>query len=303
MARVRVVTDSTAAFEDPRFPQTYGVAVVPLSVHLGSHVLRDGIDIDAEEMLQRLPHLTVPPTLIAPPVSAFEAVYHELGRATDQICVVVHSQHFTDTYANAQTARSALLGRCEIMVIDSRTTSAGLGYLVEATVQAAEAGLPLDDVVRVARGIIPRLYSVFYVSTLDYIQQAGLIGEAQSTLGRMLGIKPLLTIEDGRLITMEKARTHAQAIDKIMEFVTEFTHIDRLCILQNTLRVTEQTQMLRERLALEFTSHVQAPVTLYGPLLASRIGPDAMGLVIMEGDTAALPPDRPTGLVNLNWGI
>ncbi len=282
MARVRIITDSTAAFENARFAEDYRVAIVPLTVHVGDQALREGIDIDAAQMLQQLRHLTAPPRLAAPPIAAFEAIYHELGRVTDQICVIVHSQHFSETYAHAQAARSSLLGRCEIAVVDSRTTGTGLGYLVEAAAEAAAVGSPLDDVVRVVRGGIPQLYSVFYVNTLDYIRHAGLIGEAQAALGAMLDIKPLLTIEDGHLITMEKARTHAQAIDKMIEFVTEFTTIERLCILQNTLRVTDQTRMLQDRLALEF-ARLQTPLMLYGPLLASRIGPDAMGLAILEG--------------------
>ena len=61
--------------------------------------------------------------------------------------------------------------------------------------------------IRAVRGAIVRLYSVFYVNTLDYVLRAGLIGETQAALGTMLEIKPILTIEDGRLITMEKART------------------------------------------------------------------------------------------------
>jgi fatty acid-binding protein DegV len=98
----------------------------------------------------------------------------------------------------------------------------------------------------------------------------------------MLEIKPILTIEDGKLITMEKARTHSQAIDKMIEFVAEFTHLEKLSILQNTLRVTDKTRMLQDRLALEF-SRIQAPIMLYDPLIASLVGPDAMGMVVLEG--------------------
>ena len=147
----------------------------------------------------------------------------------------------------------------------------------DTTVQAT-----LDEVVRTARGVIPRLYSVYYVDDLSYIQRAGLIGETQAILGTMLEIKPLLTIEEGSLITMEKVRTHSQAIDRMVEFVTEFTHIERLSILQNTLRTTDRTRMLQDRLALEL-SQVNYPIVLYEPLITTLIGPDAMGMAVLEG--------------------
>jgi DegV family protein with EDD domain len=282
LARVQIVTDSTARFEDPRFIEDYGITVVPLSVQVGDQTYVDGVDISAEDVLHRLRQGRTQVSVSPPAADAFEQVFKELNKVTDQIGVVVHSQHLTDTFAHAQAARMSLLGRCEIIIIDSLTTSAGLGYLVETVAEAAERGSSLDDLVRTARGVIPRLYSVYYVDSLDVIQRAGLIGHTQAILGAMLDIKPILTIEDGRLITMEKARTHSQAIDKLIEFVAEFTHLERLCIVQSTPRITDRTRMLQDRLALEF-ARLQAPVIVYEPLIASLIGPDGMGMVVLEG--------------------
>lgn len=283
MARVRVVTDSIASFQDQYFVEDYDVSVVPLNVHFGTQVLRNGLDVDAEEAFDRMRHNHETPRVTAPSIHAFEKVYQELGKQTDQIIVLCHSQRFTQTYDNAQSARGSLLGRCDIVVIDTRTVGAGLGFVVEAAARAASRNLSLEDVVHVARAAIPRVYVVFYVHTLEYIQHAGLIGETQSLLGSMLGIKPLLTIEDGMLITMEKARSHAQAIDKMIEFVAEFTDIQQLCILQSARRVTDRTRMLQDRLALEFAG-LKAPLMLYDPLVASLIGPDGMGLAMLEGN-------------------
>lgn len=282
MAKVRIVTDSTASFIDEHFVEDYDIIVVPVNVHFGDQVYIDREEITAEETFNRMRRSSISPTLSAPPTSEFEAVYKQLNRTTDQICVLIHSQHFTDTFAHARAARRSLLGRCEIAVIDSLTTSVGLGYLVEALAEAADAGASLEEIVRIARGTIPRIYSVYYVDQLDYVQRSGLIGETQAILGTMLSIKPLLTIEDGRMIAMEKVRTHSQAIDKTIEFVTEFTHIEKLCIVQNTLRITDRTRMLQDRLALEL-SKLQYPVLLYEPLIASLIGPDALGMAVLEG--------------------
>jgi DegV family protein with EDD domain len=282
LAKVRIVTDSAAQFEDPGFVEDYGINVAPLSIHFGAQSLQDGIDITSEDMFQRLRHSAVMPTVQPPSVETFAALFEELSRTTDQICALLHSQHLTRTYEHAQMARTALMGRCEIAVIDSLTASAGLGFLVQAAAEAAARGASLEEVVRIARAVVPRLYCVYYVETLDYVQRAKLIGPTQAILGAMLGIKPFLTIEDGMLITMEKVRTHTQAVDKMVEFVAEFTEIARLVILQNTLRITERTRMLQDRLALEFPD-MDCPVMLYEPLIATHIGPDGMGVVVYEG--------------------
>ncbi|MCC6906150.1 MAG: DegV family protein [Anaerolineae bacterium] len=282
MGTVQLVTDSTASFDSPRFAEEHGITVLPMQVQIGDKRFRSGIDIDSEEVLHQMRHNNAAPRVTAPSIQDFEAIYRDLNRTSDSVCVMLSSQHLTEAYANAQSARSSVLGRCEIVVVDSQSVGMGLGFLVEQVVEAAQKDMTFEEVVRFARSIVPRLYSVFYVSDLSYIQRAGLIGQSQAMLGTMLGIKPLVTIEDGAMITMEKARTHTQALDKLMEFVTEFTDIDRLRLLNNTLRPTDHSRMLFDRLMLEFGTD-DFPLSLYEPLTASLLGPDALGIALLEG--------------------
>jgi fatty acid-binding protein DegV len=98
----------------------------------------------------------------------------------------------------------------------------------------------------------------------------------------MLGIKPFMALEEGEIIPLEKVRSRERAIDKLAEFASELSTIQRVAILQSTSYPTEETKMLRERLALIAPDH-DFPALLYGPMLASHIGPDGMGLVVYEG--------------------
>ncbi|MGF1506144.1 MAG: DegV family protein [Chloroflexi bacterium] len=286
MAPIGIITDSSASFESGDVLDTHKIEVVPLYVHFGDRMLRDGVDVDSEELFHRMRHNHETPRVTAPSVEDFEAVYQRVASRTRDILVVTNSRRFSRTHANALAARKPLLGRCEIVVIDSLTTSAAQGYLVWALAKAAEEGAHIDDMVRLARAFTLRIYSVFYVSTLDYIQRSGLIAQTQAILGDMLQIKPLLTMEDGELMTMEKVRTHTQAVDRMMEFVTEFTTIERLCILQSSARTNDRTRMLQDRLALEL-SRTNHPLLLYEPLLASLIGPDAMGMALIEDSSTS----------------
>lgn len=286
MGKVRIVTDSTARFENGSAVKDYQIEVVPMRVHLGGQTFKEGVELDSEELFYRMRHGNVVPTTGPPSVEEFGEVFRKLGKETDQICVLTNSQHLSKAWHHANEASRSLLGRCEIAVIDSQTTSVGLGMLAEAAARAAAGHARLEEVVRVVRGVIPRLYSVYYVKTLDYIRRAGLISEAQAVLGAMLNIMPFVTIEAGMLIPMEKVRSHSQAVDKLVEFVTEFITIEKLIIMQNTLRITEQTRMLQDRLMLDFP-HLDYPVMLYEPLLSSWIGPDGMGIVVLEGEDEA----------------
>jgi DegV family protein with EDD domain len=283
LGKVRIVTDSSAHFLNQDVVERYNIEVLPLTIHIGTQALREGIDLDAETFFRLSLENAPPITVSAPSVDDFAAVYSRLNRETDQILSLHISRHMSTAWDHARAATKTLLGRCEIAAIDSMTTSAALALLVEAAAKAAEEYGLLEDVVRVVRRMLPRVYTVLYVESLNYLHINGLLSEAQSILGTMLNIKPFLTIEEGELIPMEKVRTQAQAVDKLVEFAAEFSTIENLIILQNTPYPTDQTRLLQDRLAAEFGGD-NFPVMMYGPSLATLIGTDGMGVVVHEGD-------------------
>ncbi|MBN1681550.1 MAG: DegV family protein [Anaerolineae bacterium] len=282
MGKVRIVTDSSAHFLSPDILDRYDIQVVPQTIQLGSRQFREGVDLDAEAFFRLAGQGLSPIKLSAPPVDEFAVLYSRLNRETDQILSLHMSRYMSKTWDHAHAASKTLLGRCEIIAIDSMTTSVGLAMLVEAAAITAEQNASLEEVVRIVRGMLPHIYMVFFVNTLDFLRKNGLLSQAQSILGTMLDIKPFLTIEEGELITMEKVRTQIQAIDKLVEFVAEFSTIDDLVILQNAPFPTDQTRMLQDRLSVEFPSRT-FPLMMYGPSLATMVGLDGMGIVVREG--------------------
>jgi len=281
MARVRVVTDSTARL-DRRTIERLGITVLPLRVHLDGETFREGVDITPTEFFHKLARSSSPPTTSPPPVEEFVRAYRRLHATTDQILSLHVSSKLSDTYANALAASEAFLGRCQITVMDSQTISLGLGILVKAAAEAAAAGQSIDDIVRLIRGMVPHIYVVFFVETLDYLERGGRIGKAQAILGTMLEIKPFLTIEEGEIIPLEKVRDQDKLVDKLFEFVIEFSEIEQAAILQSTPHPLEETKLLLERLEIAFPE-VKFPIMVYGPTLATLIGPDGLGIVIYEG--------------------
>jgi DegV family protein with EDD domain len=280
MGKVAIVTDSTA-FLEPSVAQELQINVIPLNVHLGDETLREGIDITSETFFQRLEQGGVVPRTSPPSVRSFEQMYANLHARTDEILSIHISGRLSQTLSHAQHGADSLLGRCSIAVVDSMTTSLGLGILAEASAKAAQQGADLDEVVRLVRGMIPHIYTVFYVDQMDYLERGNRIGRAQAILGTMLNVKPLLFVEDGEIIPLEKVRTHEKAVEKLFEFVAEFSELEQAAIVQRHANPTQETNMLLERLAQLFPN-MKFPVIQYGPVLASHIGPSAMGVVVYE---------------------
>ncbi len=279
MAQVKIVTDSSADLS-PEVTAALGITVLPINIHFGNKTFREGVDINAPEFFDRLSRNGTFPTTTPPSQSLFESTYAELLKQTNQIVSVHVSSKLSPTYARAQRAASPLLGRAKIFVIDSQLVSVGQGMLVSAAAQAAESGATVDEVVRLVRGMIPRVYIAFFADTLEYLERGGRIRKAQAILGGMLNIKPLLILEDGDIVALEKVRARAKAIEKLVEFIVEFTHIQRMVILHST--TPDDVNMLIEQINLALPN-LDMKVELYGPSLGTHLGPGALGVVVYEG--------------------
>jgi DegV family protein with EDD domain len=213
-------------------------------------------------------------------------LYQELQLQTDEIISIHTSESVSDAVDVARKASEHFLGRCDIQVIDSGSMSAGLGLLVDAALSSADQGDSFDEVIRVIRGMIPRVYMVLFLTDLVYLEQNNLISRSQAILGNMLGIIPFLTMENGRLIPMEKVRSRSRALEKLFEFVSEFSNIEHISILQSGNEQTEEVDLVEERLSSLSPGIAIARID-YGPSLATFIGPEGFGVVVLEGQEAA----------------
>lgn len=289
MSQVHIVTDSAATIT-PDVAEQLGVTILPLTVQIDENGSRpeavetyqDSTEVDHEELLLRMGSNRVHPSIVGPTADQFRRLYTQLTRQTNQIISLHSSASLSLVCREAQKAASEFLGRCDIVVLDSETISLGLSILVRQAAQLANDSVPLGEILRQIRGIIPRIYIVLITDTMDYLEYSRLISPAQAILGSMLNIRPFLAIEEGQIIPMEKVRSRERAIDKLIEFASEFSNIEQIAILQSTRYPTDQTKMLRERLEPIVKGH-EFPILLYGPLLASHIGPDGMGLIVYEG--------------------
>lgn len=281
MSRVYIVTDSAATIE-PAVAEQLDITVLPLTIRIDHQDYQDGEDLDHEELLLHMARDRIRPSIVGPTAEQFLRVYTHLTRRTDQIISLHSSASLSLVCSEAQKAADTFLGRCDIVIMDSETLSLGLGILVREAAQLTNTSTSLSEVMRQIRGIIRRIYIVLITDTLDYLEHSQRISPAQAILGTMLGIKPFLALEEGEIIPIEKVRSRERAIDKLAEFASEFSNIQQMAILQSTSYPTEETKMLRERLALIAPGH-ELPILLYGPLLASHIGPDGMGLIVYEG--------------------
>jgi DegV family protein with EDD domain len=281
MPRLRIVTDSAARFPDPGVARHPSLTIAPMVIRGAYGSLADHPDSDLDMFRPLFQAGMALPVAEPPTPDTFAELYRNLASDSDQIVSIHSSSGMSATVNHALLASQQFLGRAKIQVIDSQTISVGLGLLVQTAVRAAEAGQPFDDVVRLVRGMLPRIYLVFFLDDLAYLEHNGLVSRSQAILGNMLGVLPFLTIEQGKLLPMEKVRSRPRAVEKLVEFVSEFSELEHLGLLFPGRSPNDEALQLAERIQ---ALHPSTPISLtsYGPVTATFVGLTGLGAVVMD---------------------
>lgn len=280
VAQVKIVTDSSMFLPHPGRLAELGIEVVPLTVRAGEQSYPERVHVTDESCFRKMTQNPKAVIVEAPSIGQMRRLFERLGRTNDKIVCIHTSGVLNDVAAVARQAAASYAGRQRIEVLDTATTSIGLGLIVEAAAQAAAEDASLADVVRIVRGMIPHMYALFLSDSLEYLETWGRLGPAQTFLGTMLGVKPLATMEDGDLLPVEKVRSYQRGIEKLYDFIIEFSRIEQMYLVQHELE-TEAAQLL-ERLEIAYPGR-EFPVIGYGPSLAAHIGPKALGIIVYEG--------------------
>ncbi|HUT14892.1 MAG TPA: DegV family protein [Anaerolineae bacterium] len=276
---IRIVTDSSADLSPQRAAEL-GVTVIPIRIGLGTRVYDGGVGIRRSDFYDQLARSGILPTARPPLLEEFHEAYRRLLKSGDQILSIHLSSKLSKTVEVAQGATKAFLGGNKITVVDSSLISWGLGVLVTSAAEAARRGATVEQVLRLIRGMIPHIYMVFYVENMGYLERRDGFGRRQRFTDGLIGVRPLLIVEDGQITPMERVRSRGKATDRLFEFVAEFARFEQAVVLQG--RASDDTQTLFERL-LDVFAEKRLDIKPYGPALATYLGPDALGVGVYEG--------------------
>lgn len=202
---VKIVTDSTSDIPKDLLEE-YNIKMVPLNVHIDSEVYKDQVELSPEEFFKRLPVASKLPRTSQPSPGEFKAAYSEVGSSGDSIVSIHISREMSGTYQSAIMAAS-MLPELDIEVIDSRLVSMGLGVVVLEAARAARDGASKDEVIAIVKKMMSSVSVLFCVDTLYYLEKNGRIGKAQSFLGTILHIKPILGLSKEELFKATKVRS------------------------------------------------------------------------------------------------
>lgn len=281
---IRIITDSTCE-ASPEVLHHPAVTVIPLSVVFGQESLRDGIDITRDQFWARLPGSDPLPTTSQAIPSDFLGLFEDFTAAGDEVIALLISSKLSGTYSAATIAYESNPG-WPVDIIDSKTTSIGLGLMLEEAVSMIDGGVSRSEIVRRLLAMREHIHVVFVVETLEYLQRGGRIGKAQALVGTLLKFKPLLGIVDGEVVPLGRVRSKSKALESaqetLLKSVAERGEGVRLALTHAL--AAEETWALAAKLGRAFASSHFFVVDL-GPVLGVHVGPGTVGVAVVGKST------------------
>jgi DegV family protein with EDD domain len=277
LTKIAILTDSGSDVP-AEIAKELGIFVVPLQVIYKDRSYRDGVDIDAQTVYDRL-------TVEVPTTS--------LPRGEDIADIFKQIQNEGYTHILAVVLSSGLSGTCNLLrlmaaeqplimnVIDTKNIGIGSGLCVIKAARLVKEGMPWEALLEKMDEVIKKTKVFFVLNTLEYLQKGGRIGKVTALVGYVLDLKPIITCnEEGIYTTVSKARGRKTSITRCMNLALEFAR-DATSV---TIAIAhgdayEEMRNLHE-IMHQRAPHAQLLIGQVSPALGVHTGPGLIGIGI-----------------------
>lgn len=278
--RVAVVSDSSSV--DAAMAERLGVRVVPLQVVIGSRTYQEGSDTTSEQVADALRDGEEVSTSRPPPAAFLHAYDDAAAHGADEVVAVLLSGEVSGTVEAAQVAAGE--SSLPVHVVDSRQLGMATGFAVESAVTAVQNGEDGAGAAAAAGARAVAARALFYVDTLEYLRRGGRLSAAAALLGSALAVKPLLQVDGGRVVPLDRVRTASRALARLTELAvdtaadtTEATPVD---VAVSHLAAAERAQTLAEDLRERMPQVGTLIVNQVGAALGAHVGPGMVAVVV-----------------------
>ncbi len=219
--KVRIIVDSTA---DVSTAIQSRLTVVPLTVHFGAEEYIDGVTITRKEFYEKLIESDVLPSTSQATPAAFESVFAEVTANGESAVVLTISSKLSGTYQSAMIAAQEYPQN--IHVVDSLSAATGIGILAELALQLADSGMAAADIAARLAEERENVCLIALLDTLEYLKRGGRISKTAAFAGGILSIKPVISLRDGEVAMLGKARGSKQGNNLLVKEIEAAGGVD-----------------------------------------------------------------------------
>ena len=218
---VRIITDSGS---DILPGEHEGLVVLPLSITFGTTTYADGADLSHERFYELLVEEDDLPKTGQVNPYAFSQAFEDAYEAGDEVVCITLSSKLSGTYQSALTAASE--AKVVVRVVDSLNVCVGERILVEYALRLAAEGKSAAEIAEELERVRDNICVVGLLDTLEYLKRGGRISAAAAGVGALLSIKPVITVDDGEVKVLGKARGSKNGRNLLSEQVEKAGGID-----------------------------------------------------------------------------
>lgn len=280
MSKVGIVTDSTNCLPAELIKE-YGIRVAPYHLILEGKVYLDQIEITPSEFWRMFKNLKNLPTTGVPSPGSYADIFTELAKSTNDIVCLIISHALSAAYKSATTAREMVMSEhpgLNIELIDTKNSVGALGFVALEAARAAQAGKSLNEVVKIAQDLVPRVKYIAAFDSLKYLIRGGRAPKS-AIVGDLMGVKPLIGIvsDTGMVDSLGRERGKKKAMQKLVELVKEHADTNKpLHVMAHYTDNIEDGEQLKEMVTARYNC-AEVYMTDLTPVMTTHTGP-AIGL-------------------------
>ncbi|MFO1445511.1 DegV family protein [Bacillus sp. Bva_UNVM-123] len=199
------------------------ITLFPLKVHLDDTEYEDLITINPKTVYQAIRDGKVPKTSQASPL-AFEEAFTKMAQNNEVGIYIAFSSELSGTYQTAVMILDQVKETYpdfNLTIVDTKCASLGVGLIVKEAAKLAKENKSKEEILKQVEFYSQHMEHLFTVHDLDYLAKGGRVSKASAFLGGLLNIKPLLNVEAGKLVPIEKHRGKKKLLRRIIELMNE----------------------------------------------------------------------------------
>ncbi|WP_053956142.1 DegV family protein [Inediibacterium massiliense] len=279
MEKIAIITDSSCDLPQ-EWIEKYNIEVLPLRVIYSKKEFRDRVEISPQEVYESL-EIETPKTSLPSPEDAKNLFQKLQDEEYTHVLGIFISSGLSGTYNMVKNVANEFK-KLTIELMDSKTLSMGLGFLVLEAAKEAYKNSNFEQIIEKTKKILHKSDLFYVLKTLEYLRKGGRIGLVEGTVGEILGIKPIISIdEEGKYYTYKKVRGRKKSIEDIYSIVKEKIKNKRIDIAIMHGDAEEEAKKLLERIK-EIGNINEILFSQISPVLGVHTGPGLIGVVTFE---------------------
>ncbi|MFD1017824.1 DegV family protein [Thalassobacillus hwangdonensis] len=280
---VKILCDSACDLSQHEF-DSYDIEMVPLTVHLNEEDYLDGKTITPKKVYDAMRDGAAPKTSQVTPTT-FKETFLRYAKDNQPCVYFAFSSELSGTYQTAKMMESEVKEEYpdfDLEIIDTKCASLGYGLVVLRAAQLAKEGASFDEVKEVGSYHATHMEHIFTVDDLEYLYRGGRVSKTAAFVGSLLKIKPLLHMEDGKLIPLEKIRGSKKVWKRMIEIMKERgADLENQTIAISHGDALETAENLASMIKEEFGTEA-IHIDMIGSAIGAHAGPGTIALFFLN---------------------